>query len=132
MPTVIRPARRGLLSLIVSSLSIAPYLPGCAARRPPAVPAAPDQVMKIVARQWEFVPSRIVLKKGVPVVLELVSADRHHGFSAPGLGAHGEIRPGEPTWLRLVPKEVGTFPFHCDVFCGEGHEEMTGQIVVAP
>jgi cytochrome c oxidase subunit 2 len=26
----------------------------------------------------------------------------------------------------------GTFPFHCDVFCGEGHEEMTGEIVVAP
>jgi cytochrome c oxidase subunit 2 len=118
--------------MMVAGLLIAPCLPGCAGRGPPAAGAAPDPVIKIVARQWEFVPSRILLRKGVPVVLELSSADRHHGFSVPGLGARGEVRPGEPARLRLVPTEVGTFAFHCDVFCGEGHEEMTGQIVVTP
>jgi cytochrome c oxidase subunit 2 len=29
-----------------------------------------------------------------------------------------------------VPDKVGTFPFHCDIFCGEGHEDMTGKFVV--
>jgi heme/copper-type cytochrome/quinol oxidase subunit 2 len=26
---------------------------------------------------------------------------------------------------------TGTFVFHCDVFCGSGHEEMAGRIVVS-
>jgi cytochrome c oxidase subunit 2 len=131
--SITRAASRRLLS--IATLLIAPCLSGCAGRRPARAQAAPvvaERVVAIVARKWEFVPSRIVLQRGVPVVLELRSADRHHGFSAPGLGTRGEIEPGQPTRLRLVPTEAGTFPFHCDVFCGEGHEEMTGQIVVAP
>jgi cytochrome c oxidase subunit 2 len=32
--------------------------------------------------------------------------------------------------VRLVPDKVGTFPFVCDIFCGSGHEDMTGTIVV--
>ncbi len=35
---------------------------------------------------------------------------------------------------RAVPfsfkRAVGRFPFHCDVFCGLGHGEMTGMIIV--
>jgi hypothetical protein len=30
------------------------------------------------------------------------------------------------------PERAGTFAFHCDVFCGDGHEEMSGRIVVTP
>jgi hypothetical protein len=43
-----------------------------------------------------------------------------------------EIAPDTPTLVRLVPEKPGTYPFHCDVFCGSGHEEMTGLIVVKP
>jgi cytochrome c oxidase subunit 2 len=132
MFNVSRAASRRLLSFAI--LLIAPSLSGCAGRRPPHVepaPAAAERVVEIVARKWEFVPSRIVLERGVPVVLELRSADRHHGFNVPGLDARTEVEPGQPARLRLVPNRAGTFPFHCDVFCGEGHEEMTGAIVVA-
>jgi cytochrome c oxidase subunit 2 len=34
--------------------------------------------------------------------------------------------------VRIVPDKAGTFAFHCDVFCGDGHEGMTGEIVVEP
>jgi cytochrome c oxidase subunit II len=34
--------------------------------------------------------------------------------------------------VRIVPDKAGTLPFHCDIFCGSGHEEMTGEIVVKP
>ena len=30
--------------------------------------------------------------------------------------------------LLLAPK-AGTYEFHCDLFCGEGHEGMTGKII---
>ncbi|HXD51403.1 MAG TPA: cytochrome c oxidase subunit II, partial [Burkholderiales bacterium] len=38
--------------------------------------------------------------------------------------------PGKTTRLRLVPDKTGTFVFLCDVFCGTGHEEMNGKLIV--
>jgi cytochrome c oxidase subunit 2 len=95
--------------------------------------STPDErVIEITAKKWEFAPSRIVLHKGIPVILELRSLDRKHGFSAPELGIREDIVPDKPTRVRLVPAKLGTFAVHCDVFCGEGHEGMDAEIVVVP
>jgi cytochrome c oxidase subunit 2 len=91
-----------------------------------------ERIIKITAKKFEYVPAKIVLKRGVPVTLELTSLDRKHGFSAPELGLRVEVRPGDTVRLRFVPDKIGSFTFHCDVFCGDGHEDMTGEIVVAP
>jgi cytochrome c oxidase subunit 2 len=32
--------------------------------------------------------------------------------------------------VRFVPDKTGTFRFFCDVFCGDGHEDMSGSIKV--
>jgi len=42
-----------------------------------------------------------------------------------------DMVPGKTTRLRLVPDKTGTFVFLCDVFCGTGHEEMNGKLVVS-
>jgi cytochrome c oxidase subunit II len=97
-----------------------------------AAMAPGTQVVRITAKRFEYTPSRIVLKRGVPVVLELVSLDRKHGFKVPGLKLRAEIVPGTPTRLNVTPSEAGTFPVACDVFCGSGHEDMTGEVVVEP
>ncbi len=86
--------------------------------------------MRLTAKRFEYEPARIVLKRGQPVDVELVSLDCRHGFNAPGLGLRSDIVPGAPGHLRFVPQSVGTFAFHCDVFCGDGHEDMSGEIVV--
>ena len=91
-----------------------------------------EQTIKVTAKKFEFSPDKIVLKKGVPVTLELTSLDRKHGFAVPELGIRTEVKPNEIARVRLVPDKVGTFSFHCDVFCGDGHEGMSGQIVVEP
>jgi cytochrome c oxidase subunit II len=88
------------------------------------------QVIKITAKRFEYSPNEIQLKKGVPVVLELTSMDVHHGFNCPDLKLREDIYPKKVTKVRIVPDKVGTFPFHCDVFCGEGHENMEGTIIV--
>jgi cytochrome c oxidase subunit 2 len=88
------------------------------------------QVIKVSAKQFEYSPSEITVKKGVPVVLELTSLDRLHGFDCPGLGIRGDINPGKVTTIEFTPKTAGTFPFHCDNFCGSGHGNMKGKIVV--
>ena len=43
-----------------------------------------------------------------------------------------EIPPGEMVRVRFTPQKAGTFEFHFDDFCGSGHEEMNGRIVVKP
>ena len=94
--------------------------------------AAPpeQQMIKILARRFTYTPNKLNLKKGVPVVLELTTADVLMGFSAPDFDVRADIIPGQVARLRLVPDKVGTFTFLCDVFCGSGHETMNGTITV--
>jgi len=89
-----------------------------------------EQVIKIVAKKFDYTPNGITLKKGVPVVLEFTSADVLMGFNAPDLHVRADIVPGQVTRVRIVPDKTGTFVFFCDIFCGSGHEEMTGTITV--
>jgi cytochrome c oxidase subunit 2 len=100
--------------------------------RQPSAKEPSEQTIKVTAKKFEFSPETIKLKKGVAVTLELTSIDRKHGFAVPELGIRADIKPNETTRVRIVPDRLGTFTFHCDVFCGDGHEGMSGQIVVAP
>jgi cytochrome c oxidase subunit 2 len=92
--------------------------------------AETEQAIQITAKRFVYSPRDITVKKGVPVVLEFTSLDRLHGFNCPGLGIRTDIPPQKVTKLRFVPQKVGTFPFHCDNFCGSGHEGMNGTITV--
>ena len=89
-----------------------------------------EQVIKILARRFTYSPNQLKLKKGVPVVLEFTSADVIMGFSAPDFQTRADIVPGRVTRVRLVPDKEGTFTFLCDIFCGSGHETMSGTITV--
>ncbi len=95
-----------------------------------ALAAAPEQVIKITAKKFEYNPKEITLKKGAPVVLEFTSLDRLHGFNCPDLGVRADIKPGKVAKVRLTPQKVGDFEFHCDNFCGSGHPNMTGMFHV--
>ena len=52
------------------------------------------------------------------------------GFSVPDFHARADILPDKVARLRIVPDKTGTFTFVCDIFCGTGHEDMEGTIVV--
>src|SRR5579872_1901206 len=82
------------------------------------------QKVSMVAMKFDYLPDTVTVKVGVPVVLELSTLDRVHGFAAPGLGLRTDIPPGAPTILRFTPQKTGTFLLHCDNFCGDGHEDM--------
>lgn len=87
-------------------------------------------IVKISAKKFEFTPNAVTVRKGVPVVIQLTSEDRTHGFSAPGLNLRADIAPGKPTELTFTPSKTGDFNFFCDVFCGSGHDTMEGKITV--
>ena len=89
-----------------------------------------ERVIRIRAYKFSYDPDEIVLKLKEPVVLEFTSSDVPMGFNAPDLAVRATIIPGQTSRVRIVPDKVGTFVFHCDVFCGDGHEDMDGTIRV--
>lgn len=91
---------------------------------------AQEQVVEMTAKRFEYSPSEIRVKKGVPVLLEVRALDRIHGFQAPDLGIDTTLAPGKMNEIRFTPEKTGEFPFHCSVFCGDGHSDMIGKIVV--
>jgi len=92
--------------------------------------AGDEQVIGVMAQRFTFTPNEIVVKKGRPVVLEFSSLDFVHGFNIPSLKLRADLPPGKITRVRFTPDRVGEHSFVCDNFCGEGHEDMHGRIVV--
>ena len=95
-----------------------------------ALAQATPRVIPIVARKFVFLPSEVTLKRGEPVVFEFTSPEVVMGFYAPDLNLRSLIVPGQTARLAYTPDKAGTFPFICDVFCGDGHESMGGKLIV--
>jgi len=95
-----------------------------------AATAPKEKVIKILARRFTYSPDKITLTVGVPVLLQLTTADVLMGFSVPDLNARADVIPGKVARLRIVPDKTGTFTFLCDIFCGSGHETMNGTFTV--
>jgi len=87
-------------------------------------------VIKLTAKKFEYSPSEITVKKGEPVVIEASSEDVKHGFTLPDFGIRTDIKPGSVNRVSFTPDRAGRFGFACDVFCGGGHEDMSGTLIV--
>jgi len=85
-----------------------------------------EKVISITARRFRYEPATLSLRRGEPVILELNSIDIVHGFNLPDFKIRTDVLPGQKRRVRIVPDKVGSFGFHCDNFCGIGHEEMAG------
>ena len=88
------------------------------------------QVVEIVAQRFSYTPNEIVLTRGRPAILKFHSLDFVHGFNIPDLHIRADLPPGVVTTVRLTPEKSGTYDFLCDNFCGIGHEQMDGRILV--
>lgn len=119
-------AKHRAVALTATALAVA----GCVAATQVAPKAPQAQTVEILAQKFNFTPDEIKVKRGVPVDLELTTLDRLHGFDVPDLGLAAEIVPGQTTHVKFTPDKAGRFLFHCDVFCGEGHEDMVAAIIV--
>jgi cytochrome c oxidase subunit 2 len=86
--------------------------------------------VKITARRFNFSPNEVTVKKGKPVVFQLTTEDRTHGFYIPMVNLRTDVVPGKISELKWTPKTAGDFDFACDIFCGSGHESMDGKIKV--
>lgn len=113
------------MKALVTALALFFLLGAAAARGAP-------RVIQITAKRFEFSPAEIHLRRGEHVVLELTSLDRKHGFKLPELGIRADVPAGGTARVEVTPEKAGRFSFACDVFCGDGHDDMAGILVVEP
>src|SRR5258708_25015657 len=94
--------------LITGTLLVSAILSGLLIHsRAEAVPA--ERVIHITAKKFDFSPDSITLKKGEPVVLEISSADREHGFNLRAFGVRTNVSPGKVSRIRFTPDKTGKF-----------------------
>jgi cytochrome c oxidase subunit II len=114
-----------LLCALLSSVAV-PASQTASARQ-----AAGPRVIDVVARRYAFEPAEIQVAVGEAVRLMVRSADGLHGIEIKQFKVKKELERGAaPVAIDLKPDTAGRFPILCSEFCGEGHEDMTGALVV--
>ena len=84
----------------------------------------------MTASSYQFDPAVITVKKGDKVRLIVTATDRRHGINIDGYDIDQTLKPGEPTTIEFTADKAGTFEFKCSVYCGMGHRNMKGKLIV--
>lgn len=86
----------------------------------------------VVAKQFEYTPSTMEVKLGDRVVVHLTSSDVTHGFAILEYSVEEKILPGQTTTVTFTASKAGEFLIFCTVFCGTGHIDHKGLLIVEP
>ena len=96
----------------------------------PAAASAP-RTIEVVAKRFAFEPSRIEVTEGERVKLDVKSGDGVHGVEIKKFKVNKRVpRGGDPITIEFVATTAGEFPILCSEYCGDGHEDMKGTLVV--
>ena len=68
--------------------------------------------------------------QGERVRIVVKSGDGFHGFGIKEFDVSREIARGDTVTIEFTADVAGEFPILCTEYCGDGHEEMKGQLVV--
>ena len=84
----------------------------------------------ITAKQFDFEPDTIRVNKGDLVKISIESVDVEHGIRISEFNVNKNLKPGETVDIEFVADKIGEFDFFCNVYCGDGHREMKGRLIV--
>ena len=97
----------------------------------PLAQATEPRTIEITARRFAFEPSEIQATVGERLQLVVRSADGVHGLELKKLKIKKEIpRGGEPVTIDFTATTEGSFPILCSEYCGNGHNDMSGMLIV--
>jgi cytochrome c oxidase subunit II len=115
---------------IAASLVLLCQIPGFARQATTAEP----KVFEVVARRFSFEPATIEVEEGDTVRLLVRSADGPHGVEIKAFKVKKAVpraKPGDsPVTIEFVASTAGEYPILCSEYCGSGHNDMTGALVV--
>ena len=91
------------------------------------------RVVDYDAYQYYFSPDPLIVYVGETVELRVKSQDSKHGVMIPEVDVSTEMPMGKRKSITFTaPDKPGEYPIFCSVFCGPGHAEMTGKLIVLP
>ena len=130
------PTERGVIMIfkcrwtsILALIAVVMCLAGTALTAGQATPSDVHEIT-MTAKNYEFDPGVITVKKGEKVRLIITATDRDHGIKIEGYDINQELKKGDPTTVEFTAEKAGTFEFKCSVYCGMGHRKMKGKLVV--
>ena len=123
---------RGFFIRFFVGLMLSYCLTGSLDARPDEEVRRADRQVSIVAERFNYMPSRVKVKRGQTIEFVLSSEDTHHGFFIRELGVDVQIPPLGKGEARVQVRfdKPGRYIFECSRPCGAGHNAMRGQIVV--
>lgn len=90
----------------------------------------PDRIIYLKSQQFKFLPEVIKVKLNDKVKIIATSTDVTHGFNLPEFNLDVKIEPGKRSVIEITADKKGEFEFYCSVYCGTGHEEMKGRLII--
>jgi cytochrome c oxidase subunit 2 len=84
----------------------------------------------IVAQIWSFTPDEIRVPAGSEVTFRVASTDVIHGFFIENTQINAMIIPGQITEVTQEFSEPGEYLLICHEYCGIGHHNMWGRVIV--
>jgi cytochrome c oxidase subunit 2 len=88
--------------------------------------------VRMVAQQYVFVPSCVVVPAQVPVHLRITSADAVHLLTIAGTDIAMKAVPGVVNESVFELNRSGQYDLPCREFCGAGHYAMRARMIVVP
>lgn len=87
--------------------------------------------MRVVKNRWQWDPGVIVVPQGALVTLDIENEDDFdHGFAIRELGLDRRLPGKQTTTVQFVADREGEFEYFCSVYCGPGHFDQKGLLVV--
>lgn len=102
---------------------------------------APENPLEVhvIGKQWMWYIQHAEGKREINALhvpvgrttrLIMTSQDVIHDFYVPAFRTKQDVVPGKYTSEWFTPTRVGTYHLFCSEFCGTGHSQMIGEIVV--
>ena len=84
----------------------------------------------VVASLYAFVPDGARIPANRPVTFRITSRDVTHGFQIVGTNGNTMVVPGYVSQFTTTFREPGEYLVLCNEYCGIGHHNMHGTLIV--
>jgi len=84
------------------------------------------KIITVDAERRKFTPSTITVKQGEKVKLVINNIDTTHNATFETMNVTTDTNDA----IILDTSTSGLYPFHCANYCGEGHKDMKGVVIV--
>lgn len=95
-----------------------------------AMEADGSVTVRLLANQYSFTPTCLVVPADTPVHIRGTAADVVHGFSIPAGNVNVMLVPGYISNFRTRFKQTGEHVMPCHEYCGTGHAAMWARVKI--